>query len=340
MIIDPANAGAVIAGLVGIALFVVWELRRSEPMLDPRNFLRRELRRRLALDHGAVLRRLRLPVLGAPIFQLVKGYSPLHASAALLPMALVVIPLSRVAPMIAGRVGIRVAGATGLSLMATGFIILSTLGTGSDYWLFLAGLLPFGAGMALAGAPATTAIVASLPREKQGVASAVNDVSRELGGALGIAVIGSLFNSGYRSSLSDHVCASAGDLQTRQPRRWPRPGRGAHLGAPGQVLVQHAESAFLSGLHQALLGAAAVLLVGALFVAVGLPAALESRADAGQAAPVRAGSHSRGGARARLGSAHPASPTPAAAAHAHRLRRWVATPATPEVPVAVAERPS
>ena len=131
------------------------------------------------------------------------GYSPLQAAGALVPMALVVIPLSRIAPAIAARVGVRVAGAAGLSLMALGFIVLSTLEVGSSYAHFLAGLLPFGAGMALAGAPATTAIVASLPRSKQGVASAVNDVSRELGGALGIAVLGSLMNGVYRAEMAD-----------------------------------------------------------------------------------------------------------------------------------------
>src|SRR5256885_15101643 len=84
--------------------------------------------------------------------------------------------------------------------MATGFLVMSRLGVDSSVWAFWAGLLPFGAGMALAGAPATTAIVASLPREKQGVASAVNDVSRELGGALGIPGLRSLLDGAHRSA--------------------------------------------------------------------------------------------------------------------------------------------
>jgi hypothetical protein len=79
-----------------------------------------------------------------------------------------------------GAHGVRVQR-FGLALMAIGFLVLSTLEPGSSYGHFLTGLIPFGAGMALAGSPATTAIVASLPRDKQGVASAMNDVSRELG---------------------------------------------------------------------------------------------------------------------------------------------------------------
>ena len=81
-----------------------------------------------------------------PYLQLVLGYSPLLAAAALLPMAVVVIPLSRAAPRIAAHVGVRLTGPLGLGLMATGFVVLSTLGTSSSYWHFLAGLLPFGAG--------------------------------------------------------------------------------------------------------------------------------------------------------------------------------------------------
>src|ERR687898_93102 len=144
-------------GFAGVAAFVLWELRRREPMLDPRHFAAGTLS--MSVQFFAAFGFL---FLALPYLQLVMGYSPLQAAGALVPMALVVIPLSRKAPAIAARVGVRVAGATGLSLMACGFIVLSTLEVGSSYAHFLAGLLPFGAGMALAGAPATTAIVASL----------------------------------------------------------------------------------------------------------------------------------------------------------------------------------
>ena len=157
-------------------------------------------------------------------------------------MALVVIPLSRFAPDDRGAASACASPArSGSALMATGFLVLSTLGTGSSYWHFLAGLLPFGAGMALAGAPATTAIVASLPREKQGVASAVNDVSRELGGALGIAVLGSVLNTAYRVRRADahgRRCRPALAEQRTRRRSAPRRQIGHRLGAPD--LVAHA----------------------------------------------------------------------------------------------------
>jgi hypothetical protein len=251
-------------------------------MLDPRNFLRRGFGAgslSVAVQFFAAFGFL---FLALPYLQLVLGYSPLHAAAALLPMALVVIPLSRVAPLIAARVGVRVSGATGLGLMALGFLVFASTDVGSSYWHFLAGLLPFGAGMALAGAPATTAIVASLPREKQGIASAVNDVSRELGGAIGIAVLGSIFNSAYRSGMSDHTAGLPPAAADKAASSFTAAeGIGARLGASGHELVAHAQAAFLSGLTSALLVGAAALIAGAAFVALRAPGRSETRADAG-----------------------------------------------------------
>ena len=117
-------------------------------------------------------------------------------------MPFVLIPLARVAPRIADRVGINRTGGTGLALMAVGLRILSTVGISLDYPRFLAGLVLFAAGMGLSGTPATTAIISSLPASKQGAASAMNDVSREFGSALGIAILGSILNSSYRHSIT------------------------------------------------------------------------------------------------------------------------------------------
>ena len=278
---EPTTVAALATGLLGAVAFVLWELRRREPMLDPRHFMRRGFAAGTLSVSVQFFAAFGFLFLALPYLQLVMGYSPLQAAGALVPMALVVIPLSRVAPAIAARFGVRIAGAAGLSLMALGFIVLSTLEVGSSYAHFLAGLLPFGAGMALAGAPATTAIVASLPRSKQGVASAVNDVSRELGGALGIAVLGSLMNGVYRAEMAD----STGSLPTGVGEK----ARGSlaaaqqigeQLGPQGQQLLLHAQTAFLHGFTRGLVGGAALLLLGALFVAVRAPGRAESRSNA------------------------------------------------------------
>ncbi|TME25757.1 MAG: MFS transporter [Chloroflexi bacterium] len=280
---DPLTLAALVGGLVGVGVFIVWELNRREPMLDPRNFLRRGFGAgslSITVQFFAFFGFLFLVL---PYLQLVLGYSPLQAAVALLPMAVVVIPLSRFAPKIAGWIGVRITGPIGLGLMATGFVVLSTLGTSASYWHFLAGLLPLGAGMALSGSPATTAIVASLPREKQGVASAINDVSRELGGALGIAVLGSILNTAYRSGVEQHTAALPAALADKaRGSLGAAEAIGHRLGAGD--LAGHANSAFVHGVSLALIAGAAALVGGAVFVALRAPGRAESEEAVGKQA--------------------------------------------------------
>jgi EmrB/QacA subfamily drug resistance transporter len=189
--------GAFVAAVVLGAASIAWELRRREPMLDPR------LLRLRGFSSGSLSIFIQFFAMFGVIFvllqflQLVLGYSPLEAGAALAPMAAVMIGVAPRVPRLVERVGVRPVGPTGLALMAVALAVISTMDAGSSYWRLLAGGLVLGLGMALAAPPATTAIVESLPDDKQGVASAVNDASREVGGALGIAVLGSV--------LTDHV---------------------------------------------------------------------------------------------------------------------------------------
>jgi EmrB/QacA subfamily drug resistance transporter len=242
----------VVGGFVGTALlgtaFVLWELRRREPMLDPRLFKLRGFTSGSLSVFVQFFAAFGLIFVLLQFLQLVLGYSPLEAGAALAPMAIVMIAVAPRVPRLVERVGVRPVGPTGLALMAVGLLVLSTMDAGSSYWHLLAGGLVLGLGMALAAPPATTAIVESLPDEKQGVASAVNDAAREVGGALGIAVLGSV--------LADQV----GEL------------------GPGLN-----PASFVDGFSAALVVGAAVLAAGALFVAVRAP----GRRQAGQALPAR-----------------------------------------------------
>jgi EmrB/QacA subfamily drug resistance transporter len=188
---DLVVAGFAVGALL-IACFVVWELRRTTPMLDPRLFALR------GFSAGSLSVFVQFFTMFGLIFvllqflQLVLGYSPLEAGLALAPMAVVMVALAPRVPRLVERVGVRPVGPTGLGLIAVGMLVLSTMDARSSYWHLLVGGLILGAGMALAAPPATTAIVSSLPDAKQGVASAVNDTAREVGGALGIAVLGSV----------------------------------------------------------------------------------------------------------------------------------------------------
>jgi EmrB/QacA subfamily drug resistance transporter len=197
------------ATLTGFALavmlfpaFVLWELRAGQPMLDPRLFRERRF------GAGSLSITLQFfaffgfVFLGLQYLQLVRGDSPLVAALSLVPMALGIIAMSRLSPRLVERAGQAPIAVLGLLAMAAGMGVLSLAGAGSSYWLLLAGLAPLGIGMGLCTAPATDLIVESVGEEKQGVASAVNDAAREVGGALGIAVLGSVLNDQYRSGVS------------------------------------------------------------------------------------------------------------------------------------------
>jgi hypothetical protein len=164
------------------------------------------------------------------------------------------------------RYGHRLIGGLGLAVSAIGFGLFATLGTGSGFWSFMLVTIVIGVGAALAMTPATNAIVASLPRTKQGVASAVNDTSRELGAAFGVAVLGSAFNTGYRNSIDAHLGGLSADV-ARQAREAPAIAVQLASRVPGGgALADAAREAFTTGMRYAVLLGTGLLLVGALFV--------------------------------------------------------------------------
>jgi EmrB/QacA subfamily drug resistance transporter len=248
---DSITLGAFAVAIVLLAAFVVWELRREQPLLDPRLFRLR--------GFGAGTASITV--------QFLLGYSPFVAGVALAPLAVAMMALSPRVPRLLEHFGPARIAPIGLLLMAGGFAILSTADRGSTYWLLLAGLVPLGVGMALATTPATTAIVSSLPQAKQGVASAVNDLAREVGGALGIAVLGSALTGRYQSGVADataHLPANlAGHAQDALPAALAIADR---LGPQGAGLASAAQNAFVDGLGLAMVIAAASVAVAAVFV--------------------------------------------------------------------------
>jgi EmrB/QacA subfamily drug resistance transporter len=266
---DPVTLAGIVGGVVAGFLFVGWELRTPHPLLDPRFFKLRGFATgstSLFLQFFAIFGFF---FISLQYLQLVLGYGTLKSAVSLLPVAAVMLPLSTVAASLAERYGQRIIGTAGLAISAAGFVIIATMNASSSYWELLIALLVIGAGTALAMTPATNAIVGSLPRAKQGVASAVNDTARELGAAFGIAILGSAFNSGYRSHIDGNL---EGLTPAARAAAHEAPAAAIAVaqkaGASGDALAAAARDAFMVGSRYAMYIGAALLVVGAVFVFV------------------------------------------------------------------------
>ena len=246
--------------IVGLALaavlivgFVLWELRQSHPLLDPRLFRKRTLATGSMSIFVQFFAFFGFTFIGMQYLQLVRGDSPILAAVQVLPLAAVMVPISRIIPGLTARYGTRTVCASGLALCSAGLAIIAQVGTDTPYLLMAGGLVVLGAGMGAAMTPATSAITDALPPAQQGVGSAINDLSREVGGATGIAVIGSILTSTYTSQVN------LTGLPSRVAREVQRSYAAAsHLGTQA---ADRAHAAFVSAMHVALLtGAGAVLL--------------------------------------------------------------------------------
>lgn len=274
------TVGGLIIGVTGVVAFVLWELRAKEPLLDPRLFKLRGFATGSASMLVLFLAMFGFFLVAIQFLQLQLGYSALKAAVALLPMSAVMMPLSTVAAQLSERYGQRRIATWGMFIGALGLLSFATIGTGSSYWHFLACLLIVSVGIGLAMTPATTAIVSSLPLSKQGVASAVNDTAREVGAALGVAVLASAFNSAYRSSITPHLDGLPAETAS-QSREAPALALQAarELGDGGRALTSAAQEAFVSGLRSAVIVGGLLMVVGGLFTWFRGPAANELPAD-------------------------------------------------------------
>jgi len=264
------TVAALAAGLIATAAFIAVELRRDHPLLDVRIFGLR------GLAAGSV----NLFVVFAVMFSLflvliqylqaILGYSALKAASGLLPMAIMMMPLSTIAPTIAERFGFRRTLVTGMLAMATGLVVFALLANpDGGYLTVLPGTLILGAGVGLAMSPSTAAITSSLPEEKQGVASSLNDTVREMGGAVGIALIGSVLNAAYQANVEP---ATAGlPPEAAQPVTDGIGGALAvatQMGPNGATIIDAARQAFVDAMTPALLLGASVCAAAALFTAL------------------------------------------------------------------------
>jgi hypothetical protein len=215
-------------------------------------------------------------------FQLVRGYGPLEAGVRTLPVAFSIAASSVLAPRIVTRIGTTSVVRTGLALLASAFVWIAFRVDVDTSYLEIAGqMILLGVGLGSTTAPATESIMGSLSADKAGIGSAVNDTTRELGGTLGVAIIGSVFSSVYIRSLDDAPADSVFAQLPPESQEITRESVGAaqvvagELGSAAGPYLAQVNDAFLSGLSVGSLVAAGVAFGGAVFAGRFLPATAE-----------------------------------------------------------------
>ncbi len=203
---DSITLVGLVVGIAALVLFIAWERNTSAPLLDITTFTDRGLASGVATITIVFAVMFGIFLVLFPFLQAVLGWSALRSAVAMLPMAAVMMPTSTVAPRIAGRFGSRATMLAGVTLFASGLALLALRASvEGGYLSVLPGLMIVGFGMGLTMTPATTAITETLPAEKQGVASALNDTSREIGGAVGMALLGSVLSAAFRTKMTDSL---------------------------------------------------------------------------------------------------------------------------------------
>jgi Na+/melibiose symporter-like transporter len=211
--------------------------------------------------------------------QSVLGYSTLKAGAVLIPQSAALMIFAFLSPRWVARFGNKAVVAFGLTLVAISLIGFVTFDVGSSLTHVVLVSVIMGVGMGNVMAPATESIMGSLPREKAGVGSAMNDTTRQVGGAIGVAVLGSLLSSHYRPALSSALAGKVPASLVTAARdsvgravgvaRDPSHPIPARIGAE---IISAAHQSFIGGLHLAAVVAAVIVLIAAAAVVIWLPA--------------------------------------------------------------------
>ncbi|MFC6882150.1 MULTISPECIES: MFS transporter [Actinomadura] len=275
---------AAAAGVVCLALFLVRQTRAAHPLIDVRLFRRAAFSGSISTNMFAMFALVAQSLIFSLFFQLVLGWSPLRAGLAGLPGALgAMVGGAALAPPLIGALGRARVVALGLVVSAGAFALFLMVGTDTSYLLLVGPMLLSGLGMGMALTVTADTVLASVPRDRSGAASAISETATELGGALGMAVLGSVLNAVYRDSLDlpAGLPAPAGAAARDSLAAAVEAARSLPPALAGP-LGDAARSAFVDGLHAALLCSAAfaaLVAVSALFTLRSVPKVIPDLAD-------------------------------------------------------------
>lgn len=282
----PITSAVLAIALLGS--FVWWEGRAPRPML-PMSFFQSSLFSGSVVIVGLVYFALMAAMFFLPQFlQLVQGRTPLQSGLVVLPGALGLLVASLVSPRVADRLGTRRLVMVGLSIVVVGLASFSTLRADTSVVVASATFAFVGIGLGLTLPQATNGVLASVPRERAGVGSAVNDAMGELGGSLGVAILGAVMAVTYRAGIAEAIVAAGPsiDLIPVPAREAAKESLAAATLASAQLSGDVAEAyravagaAFVDGMGWALFTGAGLVLLGVVLAWRALPARVETVAE-------------------------------------------------------------
>jgi EmrB/QacA subfamily drug resistance transporter len=274
--ISVLTIGGIAGAVALLALFVWWERRTPAPLLDVRLF------RNMRFTAASLAITLGFFALFGFIFlvtqylQLVKGYSAFAAGVRTVPFALAMAVTAVLAPRFASRFGTKLVVASGLIVMAGGFAVAAVSDASTAYRVLAASMVLLGAGLGMATTPATESILGSLPKERAGVGSAVNDTTREVGGTLGVAVLGSIMASIYGGRIADALSGTSLPAGVRDAASGSLAAAlqiAGQVGGPaGARIAATAQDAFVRAFQVGSAVTGGVALVGTVIALLFLPA--------------------------------------------------------------------
>lgn len=277
---SPTSLVAFGAGAALLAGFIAWQRHTDHPMLDVSVFTNMRFTAGSVAVTFAFFALMGFVFLVTQYFQFVRGYGTLEAGVRTVPFAIFTASTAPLSAKLAERVGTKAVVTAGLVSMAVGFAISAVTGVATSYWVIVGAMLFLGGGLGLVQAPATEAIMGSLPPAKAGVGSAVNDTARELGSTLGVAIVGSVFSSIYAGRLGTALAGSAVPQDAVDIAKESVGGAeavarraGTQSGPQAQSFISDAvDHSFIAGWHAGSWVCFAVVLVGAAVAWRWLPA--------------------------------------------------------------------
>ncbi|MFD7996036.1 MFS transporter [Streptomyces mexicanus] len=269
---DAKVLATIAAGVVVLAAFVAFEKRSDHPSLDVSYFRNKVFSAAMTAIALVFFALMGVTFFGVFYTQSVRGYSPLESGLLMLPLAAAQMIFAPRARLLVDRFGNKATTTAGLVLLAGMLAAFAGFEADTPIWMLEVVFFLMGTGMAHIMTPTSVVIMQALPREKAGSASALSNTFRQVGGALGIAVLGSVLSTAYRDGIEDKLrMLPAGLRDTAGESIEATLGIAARLGARGQALVTPAHDAFLHAMHVTALCGTAVALVGAVVVVLFLP---------------------------------------------------------------------